>query len=66
MAKTKKEMSENLKGMKREELQKKLASLREDLRVIKFKAEGAKSKNVKEAMTLRKKIARILTVMNTK
>ncbi len=61
MAKTKKE---NLKGMKESELAKKLAVLQESVRVIRFKAEGSKSKNVKELSTLRKEIARILTEMN--
>jgi ribosomal protein L29 len=63
MAKTKKE---NLKGMKKDELEKKLAILRENARVIRFKAEGAKSKNVKELSVLRKDIARILTELNSK
>ncbi|MDP2788966.1 MAG: 50S ribosomal protein L29, partial [bacterium] len=54
------------KGMKKNELVKKLVSLREEERVLRFKAEGAKSKNVKEAMTLRKQIARILTEINSK
>ncbi|OGI64597.1 50S ribosomal protein L29 [Candidatus Nomurabacteria bacterium RIFCSPLOWO2_02_FULL_40_10] len=61
--KTKKE---NLKGMKKSELEKKLAILRENARVIKFKAEGSKSKNVKEFSTLKKDIARILTEINKK
>ena len=61
MAKNKKE---NLKGMKGSELQKKLAILQENVRVIRFKAEGSKSKNVKELFNLRKQIARILTEVN--
>ena len=61
MAKSKKE---NLKGMSKEELEKKLVFLREGLRVIKFKAEGAKSKNVKESVALRKQVARVVTEMN--
>ncbi len=61
MAKDKKE---NFNGMKKDELTKKLADFREELRVIHFKAEGAKSKNVKEAATIKKNIARILTAMN--
>ena len=61
MAKTKKE---NLKDMKKGELEKKLAILQENARVIRFKAEGSKSKNVKELSTLRKDIARILTELN--
>lgn len=57
--------NENLKGMKGGELEKKLVLLRENVRVIRFKAEGAKSKNVKELSTLRKGIARILTEINS-
>ncbi|MEK7190591.1 MAG: 50S ribosomal protein L29 [Patescibacteria group bacterium] len=57
---------ENFKGMKKEELIKKLALLREEVRVIRFKAEGSKSKNVKELSTLKKQIARILTFINQK
>lgn len=52
---------ENLKLMKKSELEKKLATLQEDARVIRFKAQGARSKNVKELATLKKSIARILT-----
>lgn len=61
-----KKNKENFKGMKKDELTKKLAILQENARVIKFKAEGSKSKNVKELATLRKDIARILTEMNVK
>lgn len=57
---------ENFKGMKKEELGKELAILRENLRVLHFKAEGSKSKNVKEAATLKKQIARALTEINKK
>jgi ribosomal protein L29 len=63
MAKTKKE---NLKDMTEVELNKKLATLRENVRVMRFKAEGSKSKNVKESANLRKEIARILTALNGK
>ncbi|GEM_PF-777675 len=52
------------KGMKMGELEKKLISLRESVRVIRFKTEGSKSKNVKELSTLKKEIARILTEIN--
>ncbi|MDE2400029.1 MAG: 50S ribosomal protein L29 [Patescibacteria group bacterium] len=55
---------ENLKGMKEGELQKKLSTLQENLRVIRFKAEGSKSKNVKESGALKKQIAQILTELN--
>lgn len=64
MAKAKK--SENLKEMKKDELKKKLNSLQEEVRVIRFKTEGAKSKNVKELSTLKKQIARVLTELSKK
>jgi ribosomal protein L29 len=64
MAKTKKE--ENLKGMKKDELQKKLIDLEENIRVLRFKAQGSKSKNVKESVNLRKQVARVLTEINSK
>jgi ribosomal protein L29 len=54
----------NFKGMKKDELNKELGTLRESLRLMRFKAEGSKSKNVKEAQTLKKQIARILTEVN--
>jgi ribosomal protein L29 len=62
----KKNTKENFKEMKKDELVKKLALLREEVRVIKFKAEGSKSKNVKESATLKKQIARVLTEINKK
>lgn len=55
---------DKLKGVSKEELKKNLALLEENVRVIRFKMEGAKSKNVKELVNLRKQIARILTAMN--
>jgi len=55
---------ENLKGMKRDELKAELLSLQERIRIIRFKAGGSKSKNVKEVGTLKKQIARILTEIN--
>ncbi len=57
-------VKENLKGVKKEELTKMLFGLREQIRAINFKAEGSKPKNVKETMSLKKQIARILTQMN--
>jgi ribosomal protein L29 len=57
---------DNLKDMKDADLVKKLALLREDARMIRFKAEGSKSKNVKEEGTLRKNIARIMTEINSR
>lgn len=59
-----KNKKENFKEMKEVELKKELTLLRENLRVLHFKAEGSKSKNVKEATTMRKQIARILTELN--
>ena len=58
-------VKENFKGMKKEELVKKLAALREEIRVRKFKAEGSRSKNVKESANLKKQIARVLTEINS-
>ena len=55
---------ENLKDVGGADLDKKLAILRENARVIRFKAEGSRSKNVKELSTLRKDIARTLTAIN--
>ena len=47
-----------------DELKKKLVDLEESMRVLRFKAQGSKSKNVKEAATLRKQVARVLTEIN--
>jgi len=66
MAKEKKNSKKSFKEMSGEELKKELSLLRESLRLIHFKAEGAKSKNVKEATSLKKQIARILTELNNK
>lgn len=62
MAKTKK--TENFTGMKEAEIRRELATLKESLRVLHFKAEGSRSKNVKEAAALKKQIARALTEIN--
>lgn len=66
MAKAKKNSKDNFTEMSKEELVKKLNSLREAVRVIKFKMEGAKSKNVKEVSNTKKDIARILTELKKK
>jgi len=66
MAKTKKELEENLKEMNKEELKAKLSGFQEKLRALRFVTEGSKSKNVKESMSLRKQIARVLTEINKK
>ena len=55
---------ENLKGMKKDELKKKLSDLQENIRVLRFKAGGSKSKNVKEISALKKQAARVLTEIN--
>lgn len=57
---------DNLKDMSAEDLNKKLQSLREEERGIRFKAEGARSKNVKELQNLKKDIARVLTALSSK
>ena len=57
---------ENLKEMSADELKNKLAEIQESLRSFHFKVEGSKSKNVKEAGSLRKQIARILTEIKVK
>ncbi|MBI2631056.1 50S ribosomal protein L29 [Candidatus Nomurabacteria bacterium] len=63
MAKASKKLKEDLKGIKRGELEKKLTALKEEVRVTHFKAEGSRSKNVKELAGLKKEIARVLTHM---
>jgi ribosomal protein L29 len=55
----------NIKEMKGGELKKELVLLKENLRTIHFKAEGSKSKNVKEAANIKKQIARILTELSS-
>jgi len=62
----KKNTKENFKEMGKSELEKKLVLFREEIRVLRFKAEGSKSKNVKELGNLKKKVARILTEINKK
>lgn len=59
-----KKKKDNLKGMKESELKKELVLLEEKIRVIRFKTEGSRSKNVKELATLKKEVARILTAIN--
>jgi len=46
------------------DLAKMLSEKREALRVSRFGSAGAKNKNVKEAMSIRKDIARIMTALN--
>ena len=54
---------DNLKEVKDTDLAKNLASLQEEIRAFRFKAEGSKSKNVKEEGKMKKQIARIFTQM---
>jgi len=62
-----KKTDENLKEMNVVELEGKLLSLQESLRVLKFKTEGSsKIKNVKEMGNLKREIARVLTEINKK
>jgi ribosomal protein L29 len=61
----KKNTKADIKEMKVEELQKELLLLKSNLQTIHFKAEGSKSKNVKEAASIKKQIARILTELNS-
>jgi len=62
-----KKTDENLKEMNVVELEGKLLSLQESLRVLKFKTEGSsKVKNVKEMGNLKREIARVLTEINKK
>ena len=57
---------DNLSNSSVEELKKQLGKIEEDLRSIKWKAEGSKSKNVKEEATIKKDIARIMTAIKAK
>lgn len=41
-----------------------LAKKREELRVVRFAAAGSRSRNVRESRTLRRDIARVLTMIN--
>jgi ribosomal protein L29 len=51
----------NFKEHSPEELNKFVSDKREELRSLRFSAMGSKNKNVKQASTLRKEIARALT-----
>lgn len=57
---------ENLKEVDGAALNKKLVELEEQIRVLKFKEQGSRSKNVKESSSLKKEVARILTILNSK
>ena len=49
-----------------EELNKLVADKREELRTLRFSGAGSKNRNVKLSSTLRKEIARALTLLNVK
>ncbi len=57
---------DNLKEMSVVDLKKSVATLTEELRSIRFKAQGTKSKNVKQEATLKKQIARAMTEITAK
>ncbi len=61
-----KKKKEILKDSSVIELKNKLVLLEEAIRKIRFNAEGAKSKNVKEIKETKKQIARILTELKQK
>ncbi|MDO8572893.1 MAG: 50S ribosomal protein L29 [bacterium] len=48
------------------DLRKELGEKRESLRQFRFNVSGSKIKNVKEALALRKQIARILTLLGAR
>lgn len=50
----------------KEELEKTLTDKRKSLREFRFGSAGSKTRNVKEGGNLRKEIARILTVINSR
>lgn len=49
-----------------QDLEKLVATKREELRALRFSVAGSKNRNVKAAATLRKEIARVLTALNAK
>ena len=57
---------DEIKGKTENELKQMLKEKTEALRVFRFALSGGKVKNTKEGLTLKKDIARIQTVLNTK
>ena len=55
-----------LRGKPTEELKRLAAEKRARLRILRFSGAGAGVKNVREARTVRKEIARILTLLKLK
>lgn len=56
----------SLQKHSQEELIKLVSDKREDLRALRFSVAGSKNRNVKLGRTLRKEIARALTLLNAK
>ncbi len=54
----------SLKNHSNEELTKLVSDKREDLRALRFSVAGSKNRNVKAGRTIRKEIARALTLLN--
>lgn len=61
-----KEELKELKSKSAAELQKVLASSREKLRDLRFKVSQNQLKNIREVRMLKKKISRVLTLLNQK
>lgn len=55
-----------LKNKKKSELHALLAKWREELRIFRFKNSNSQLKNIREMRSVRKNIARILTLLNGK
>ena len=56
----------DIKNKSVEDMQKEVRDLREAIRVTRFGAEGSRSRNVREARTTRREIARLLTEINSR
>lgn len=56
--------NDNLKKMSAEDLKTERIRLEDEVKKIRFTAEGSRNKNVKQLSVLRKDIARVLTEMN--
>ncbi len=59
-------MPKELKEKSEKELEKMLKETREELRKFRFSQVGSSTRNVKQGQELRKKIARILTEINSR
>jgi ribosomal protein L29 len=56
----------DMKKMKKEELEKELQKMENELQVVKKDVRSGKEKNVKKSLRIKKNIARIHTVLNEK